>query len=122
MRRFLVLLLVMLLAACKGGKVEHNYAVHTEGDAQAGRAVIREVGCGSCHTIPGVRGANGVVGPPLDSFARRTYIAGRIPNTPENLSLWIYSPQSVDPQTAMPDLGLDQRQVADVVAYLYTLE
>lgn len=59
---------------------------------------------------------------PLNFFSRRTYIAGRIPNTPENMTGWILKPSSVDPQTAMPDVGLSVAQARDVVAYLYTLE
>lgn len=61
------------------------------------------------------------MGPPLNFFARRTYIAGELPNTPENLFRWIRSPQSVEPNTAMPNLGLSEEQARDVVAYLYTL-
>jgi len=120
--RFLPLAAALLLGACEGGKIESNYVALTAGDPKAGRAVIREVGCGACHTIPGIRGADGAVGPPLNFFSRRTYIAGRIPNTPDNLTRWILAPQSVDPLTAMPDLGLNEVQARNVVAYLYTLE
>ena len=44
-----------------------------------------------------------------------------MPNTPENLIRWVTSPRSVDPKTAMPDVGLNARQARDVAAYLYTL-
>ena len=119
---FFLLALCALLAACEGGKIEDNYVARSVGDPKLGRAVIREAGCGSCHTIPGIRGADGAVGPPLNFFARRTYIAGRIPNTRENLTGWILAPQSVDPLTAMPDVGLTEVQARHVTAYLYTLE
>lgn len=78
--------------------------------------------CGSCHTIPGINGARGQVGPPLMYFSHRTFIAGQLPNKPENLVRWVTSPQSVDPHTAMPNLGLTDQQGRDVAAYLYTLE
>lgn len=55
-------------------------------------------------------------------FSRRTYIAGELPNQPENLVRWVSSPESVEPHTAMPNLGLNQQQARDVAAYLYTLE
>jgi cytochrome c1 len=55
-------------------------------------------------------------------FSRRTYIAGELPNKPENLVRWVTSPQSVEPHTAMPNLGLTTQQARDVAAYLYTLE
>mgnify|MGYP001544976079 CR=1 FL=1 len=83
--------------------------------------MIEQYGCGSCHTIPGVRNARGLVGPPLLWWSRRTFIAGEVPNTPENLVHWIRSPRSVEAHTAMPTLGLSDQQARDVAAYLYTL-
>jgi cytochrome c2 len=91
------------------------------GDSRAGRQTIHDVGCGACHTIPGVRGAHGMVGPPLVSWSERTYIAGQLPNTPENLVRWLRDPRAVEPGTAMPNVGLDDRRARDVAAYLYTL-
>jgi cytochrome c1 len=86
-----------------------------------GRALIQQFGCGSCHTIPGVQGARGLVGPPLLWFARRSFIAGELPNTPDNLVLFLRSPQTIHPRTAMPSVGLSELQARDVAAYLYTL-
>jgi cytochrome c len=91
------------------------------GDPTRGEQIIRKVGCGSCHDIPGIREAKGRVAAPLAFFATRTYIAGQLPNTPDNLVRWIVNPQVVEPGTAMPILGLDERQARDVAAYLYTL-
>jgi cytochrome c1 len=91
------------------------------GSATRGAALIVSYRCGSCHTIPGIRAANGVVGPPLFFFSRRTEIAGELPNTPNNLIHWIVDPKSVEPGTAMPALGLDESQARDIAAYLYTL-
>jgi cytochrome c1 len=110
----------LALAACRDGRTG-EYPVATSGDAHNGREVAGAMGCGSCHTIPGVRGAHGVVGPPLVAFGRRTYIAGELPNTPENLVRWIRDPKAVEPRTAMPTLGLSEQQARDVAAYLYTL-
>ena len=81
-----------------------------------------EFGCGGCHTVPGVNGASGMVGPPLGSWSRRSYIAGNLANTPENLVRWIMDPHAIEPGTAMPDVGLDEQQARDVAAYLYTLQ
>jgi cytochrome c1 len=61
------------------------------------------------------------VGPPLTSFARRTYIAGEVPNTLEYLVRWIEMPQAIEPGTAMPNLGVTEDQARDIAAYLYTL-
>jgi cytochrome c1 len=112
-----------LTAGCRGNNPEYGraYAPPTGGDAARGLAVIRTFDCGSCHTIPGVRGADGLVGPPLLWFSRRTYIAGELPNTASNLVRWVQSPTSVEPGTAMPELGLTDQQARDVAAFLYTL-
>lgn len=87
-----------------------------------GAATITSSACGACHAIPGVGEANGLVGPPLDHFSRRTIIAGLLPNTPANLVKWIRYPQAVVPGNAMPDSGLTDAQARDVAAYLYTLK
>ena len=87
-----------------------------------GKEAIAKYGCGSCHEIPGVPGADGLVGPPLDKFSRRSYIAGELPNNADNLRRWIRDPQSVEPGTAMPNLGVSEREAQDITAYLYTLK
>jgi cytochrome c1 len=92
-----------------------------QGDADNGRLLLRQFGCGACHRIPGVAAAKGSVGPPLDGIARRTYLAGRLPNTAENMQRWIRDPQGVDPQTAMPNVGLTEQHARDITAYLYRL-
>ena len=124
MRAALLLAVLASVTSCRGNNPTYavGYAPRVSGgDAQRGAAVIDHYGCGSCHTIPGVRGANGLVGPPLLWWSRRTFIAGELPNTPENLVRWIRSPQTVEPHTAMPPLGLSDQQARDVAAYLYTL-
>lgn len=91
------------------------------GDAKPSRAPaeIAAYGCGSCHTIAGVSGANADIGPKLDDFAEQRYIAGRLPNTAPNLIRWIRSPQQIDPGNVMPDLGVSQEDARDIAAYLY---
>jgi len=115
------LALLFLSIACEGGKKTNVVAVYTGGDAQRGANPIENYRCGACHMIPGIHNADGLVGPPLMLFSRRTFIAGELPNTPENLVRWIRSPKSVEPGTAMPALGLSDQEARDVAAYLYTL-
>lgn len=97
-------------------------ALISGGDEEAGRDAAIEHGCGSCHRIPGVPNANAMVGPPLDSWSERSFIAGTLPNGSENLGLFLSDPQAVRPGSAMPDLGLDDRDVADLVAFLFSLD
>lgn len=114
-------LAVVLLAgtlAC-GGKAEATPV--PGGDPERGRQQIAAYGCGSCHLVPGVKQAEGMVGPPLIAFSRRAYIAGQLPNTADNLIRWIVAPQQVEPGTAMPDLGVGEGVARDMAAYLYTL-
>lgn len=111
-------LAVALTAACGSG------APHTlvpGGDPARGRTAIALYGCGSCHAIGGITGARGRVGPPLTGIAERTMIAGEVPNTPEMIVRWIRNPQAIEPGTAMPNLGVDERTARDIAAYLYTL-
>jgi cytochrome c2 len=111
-----------LLSGCKeaAGR-EARYAI-AGGDAERGKAAIEMYGCGSCHTIPGIRDAQGAVGPPLMMWSRRTYIAGEVPNTPEFLIRWIQVPQAIEPGTAMPNLGVTEGRARDIAAYLYTIK
>lgn len=106
---------------CTGGQLTRSYRVRMNGDPDHGRQLIQAYGCGSCHTIPGIYTARGLVGPPLIYFSRRTMIAGELPNSPENLVRWIRNPKAVEAGTAMPALGLSDYDARDVAAYLYTL-
>ena len=92
------------------------------GDPQRGLSLIHHYGCVTCHTIPGVKDATGLVGPPLYFFSKRTMIAGMLPNTPDNLIAWIENPQAIVPNNAMPFMGIDGRDATDIAAYLYTIQ
>lgn len=91
------------------------------GNADRGRLLIEQYGCGTCHVVPGVRTATGRTGPPLSNFARSAYIAGELPNEPEVLIRWIQDPQRLVPKTAMPDLGVNEMHARDMSAWLYRL-
>jgi cytochrome c len=121
-----MLLLALAVTAVGCANIDNDAAANAlsitnGGVARAGREVIAAKGCGSCHTIPGITGANSMVGPPLTAMAARSYIAGVLPNTPENMIRWVLDPPAVDSLTAMPAVGLTPRQARDVAAYLYTL-
>lgn len=84
-----------------------------------GETALRAYGCGACHRIPGIPGAHGIVGPPLERLRERAYIAGRLPASPENLARWIASPQHVLPGAAMPDMGVAQADAEAIAAWLW---
>jgi len=93
----------------------------TMGDPDLGWRLAQRYGCAGCHTIPGVPGAQGKVGPTLEGFAARVYIAGVTTNSPNSLIQWIENPRSIDPKTAMPVTGISRGEARHVAAYLYTL-
>lgn len=93
-----------------------------EGDAQAGRKLLIEKGCGACHTARGVPEATGSIGPALTGLAGRPKIADTLPNTPENMKKWISNPPAVKPGTMMPSLSLSDKESNDLVAFLETLK
>src|SRR6266851_1448390 len=89
-----------------------------------GAALIQQKGCGACHTIPGIPGATGNIGPNLAGVASRNRIAaGAVPNNgPDALKKWIMNPPALKPGTAMPNLGLTDDEATKIVAYLETLK
>jgi cytochrome c len=117
-----LLLAAAAMTACRDSRYHDEAIANMVGGAPSrGPALIRSYGCGTCHTVPGVIGANGLVGPPLTGLAQRSYIAGVLPNAPENLVRWIENPKAVDSLTAMPVVGVTPADARDIAAYLYTL-
>lgn len=116
----LLVLAPMLLGGCSSP--DESARRMTGGDPERGKVALRKYGCQACHSLPGVPGADGMVGPPLDRIGSRTYLAGRLPNTPENMMRWIRDPQGISPGTAMPQMGVTEQDGRDIAAYLYTLK
>jgi cytochrome c len=118
-------MLMILFAACQKESKEQKYQTMVQtggGDAKHGRQLIDQYGCTSCHSIPTIEGPKGMVGPPLDHIATRTYIAGKFPNNPETMTKWLQNPQAMDPANAMPNLGITPADSRDLTAFLYTLK
>jgi cytochrome c2 len=84
-----------------------------------GPTLLRQYACDSCHVIEGVVGPRTFVGPPLRDWARRGYIAGTLPNTPENLAQFIRDPQAVSPGTLMPDLEVPPEHARAMAEFLF---
>ncbi len=111
-----------LLAGCYDEMQQYTSVENpTGGNPHNGALLIAQYGCGSCHIVPGIAGADGLVGPPLIKMGRRVYIAGVLRNSPENLIAWLENPQAVVSGNAMPQIGLNRNQAQDIAAYLYTL-
>jgi cytochrome c2 len=127
MRRLRLALLAacLSLASCDlSGTASYKNKVVTNGNPARGRALIASGvhGCTTCHTIPGMRGVQGVVGPRLDGLGRRGFIAGQLPNVPGVLVAFLANPPALVPNTGMPNVGLTSEEARHIAAYLYTLE
>lgn len=109
----LILLLSALLAGCAP-----KLAPGIVGDPVRGKLASAQYACHSCHVVPGVSGSDVRVGRPLDDVAGRRYIAGKLPNNQANLVRWIRDPQAIDPDSAMPNMGVSERDATDISAYL----
>ena len=118
----IILWLLLTAAGCNTTYRQHVAEVTTGGDVHRGAAMIQYYGCGSCHIIPGISGAAGLVGPPLSGMANRVYIAGVLRNTPENMVRWIENPKAVDEKTVMPNIGVTPKDASDIAGYQYTLQ
>lgn len=113
-------------APVPGGPVPANPSQPAPGggDPTVGAQLIVQKGCPACHTIPGIAGANGTIGPNLGGVASRTKIAGgAVPNNgPNDLKAWIMNPPGLKPGTIMPNLHLTDQEATNIVAYLETLK
>ncbi len=96
-------------------------AMPTDPQARAGQGVFMSNACVSCHAVRGTA-AQGVFGPDLTHFGSRLTIgAGVMENNLANLVRWIDSTQHVKPGNLMPEVQLDDQQVAQLAAYLLAL-
>ncbi|MDN4036854.1 cytochrome c family protein [Massilia sp. YIM B02443] len=104
----------LLLAGCGADRPPPG----VQGDPQRGKIALTQYACHSCHVVPGVAGSQVYVGRPLDDLSKRRYIAGKVPNNQASLVRFILDPQALDPGTAMPTLGVSERDALDISAYL----
>lgn len=113
------------LLACAGLAVgqsgNENSVAAGRGDTVRGQQLLARYHCGTCHTIPGVPASRSNFAASLEGFGRRSYIAGRVANSRANLVRWLVKPQSIVPETLMPDLGVSVTDAADMVSYLRQL-
>jgi cytochrome c2 len=112
--------LALLLAGCTGHEAPRPLPP-AGADAGRGRVALGRFDCRVCHLIPGIRGAPGQVGPSLQHYARRAYVAGKFPNEHTHLVRWIMDPPALAPRTAMPATGVSEAEARDMAAYLLTL-
>jgi cytochrome c2 len=91
-------------------------------DHEKGRVLIQQYGCLTCHIVPGIDGPRGMVGPSLEAFGSRPTILNKAPNDLATLTRYLQNPQQVDPQTAMPNLGLSEGDAKSIATFLHSLK
>lgn len=116
-----VRLLTVLVAASTAAACGDAPRQRVAGDPERGRERAQHYQCGACHVIPGVPLASGQVGPPLVSYSRRVYLAGKLPQDPGLLARWIQDAPSLSAGTGMPAVGVTPEDARDIAAYLYRL-
>jgi cytochrome c len=110
-------LCVPLMSGCQRLKA---YIPGLDANAARGIELATRYGCASCHEIPGAA-VTGRVGPTMRGVHRRAYLAGGLPNTPEQMVALIRFPNRARPGTLMPNLGVSDPDARELVAFLYTL-
>ena len=100
---------------------EQSQPAHLSDTVSDGRRIFETTGCMSCHTVAGTV-AEGRFGPDLTHLmSRDTIAAGIARNTPQNLRRWVQDPSALKPGVLMPAMGLNDRELNAVTAYLETL-
>src|SRR5437763_14712315 len=83
---------LVILGAAGGWGIE-GYKAHrraalattlTGGDPSHAPWLLRRYGCAGCHTIAGIPGADGRVGPALSDLIDRVYIGGSAPTSADH--------------------------------------
>jgi cytochrome c oxidase subunit 2 len=97
-------------------------AMPAGGPAAEGAELFRTL-CASCHTVRGLQGAEGVVGPDLTHLQSRKVFAGAIFDLDErNLRRWLRDPPAEKPGSKMPNLQLAEEDIEKLIRYLETLK
>lgn len=128
MKRLALALVLLTTAACQkeapatAAQAAPSASASQGGEVEKGRTLIQQYGCLTCHIVPGVDGPRGMVGPSLEAFGSRPMIINKVTNDLPTLTRYLQNPQQVDPQTAMPNLGLSEGDARAIATFLHTLK
>ena len=121
MKKTTLALLLLVFVGCHREEAAAVKAVLTKGDGnvEAGKAENEKYGCNACHIIPRIEGQRGMAGPSLEHLKSRPLLSGKLPNNPAIVTKWMQNPPAMDPQSAMPNLGVTPDDARDITAYLF---
>ena len=97
-------------------------------DQAIGAELFISKGCSGCHAINGLEGANGQLAPNLTHLYSRKRFAGAVFElNNRNLRRWLRNPPEMKPMNpdngmGMPNLGLSEDEITQLIAYLETLK
>jgi cytochrome c1 len=117
MRKLSALVAVLGLALLVASAVPWGATARGQGgpppaDAAYGRQLFSAKGCAQCHAHAGIPNSGvfgGMYGAP--DLTNR-------PGDPAYQRAWLRDPQALKPTTQMPNLGLDEAEIAALVAFL----
>ena len=89
--------------------------VPEETTPDSGEELFKDKSCRNCHA------SYSQVCPSLVGFSERALIAGKVPNTRENLQKWLKDPFSIKYGTRMPKIHLTDIEINLLIDYIYTL-
>ena len=115
MKRFLGFFLAFSLVACSQPATEEPPTPAPVIVPPTGAELFRNKGCYGCH------GTYGAYCPSLINFAEKELIAGKVPNTIENLRKWLKDPSNIKAGTKMPNLGLSDEEIELLIEYIQSL-
>lgn len=115
--------IIAILASCgRSEKIPVASAPAGPSSPARGKQLLTQYGCISCHRIPTVEGAKGKIGPALDHIGSHPMLSNKFPNDLATLTRWLQNPQSMDPDSSMPDLDVTPADARDISAFLLSLK
>src|SRR5436309_965900 len=116
MRRLAVALgalgLALLLVSALPGRTSS-----APGDAERGKVLFLAKGCAACHVNGKIAGRTGEYAFGYPNPGPAPDLTGYT-NDPALLRRWLRDPAAVKAGTAMPNLGLSDDEIADLIAFL----
>ena len=117
---FVSLFALLFISSCQMKQEDSLDVMPDSNQIERGRRLTFSYGCAVCHTIRGVRDYPGNIGPSLVDWGKQKYIAGAVPNRMSQLILWLKNPQSIQTNSAMPNLNMTEEEASDIAVFLYS--
>lgn len=99
-------------------KDQKSFSSALDERGKPGALLFQKKTCVSCHSIQGISDS-AYIGPDLTHLAsRKTLLSGMLPNTKENLKIWLKDPQKLKSGANMPNFNLSPDELESMVSFL----